>query len=325
MNEFEIIEKYFKQPFADKDGDVELGIGDDAAIIHVPEDSELLISTDTLVSGVHFPVETLPADIAYKSLAVNLSDMAAMGAEPRWITLSLTAPKFDEQWFKQFADSFNQLAMNHLLVLVGGDMSRGPLSITVQVHGVIPKSTYMTRTDLRREGAKPGDRIYVTGKLGGAAYALKSLLNENNVFQNPTEAELTKLNRPEARLEMGIALRGIATSCIDISDGLLGDLSHILKASRVGAEVELKKIPYSESLLNLDNDLAIELVLTGGDDYELCFSIPEETTSVVLEHINSICPVTQIGQITDQEGILNFKKENGEEYQLTSHAYQHFD
>ena len=325
MNEFEIIEHYFKQVFSDKDGDVVLGIGDDAAIIHVPEDAELLISTDTLVSGVHFPIETSPEDIAYKSLAVNLSDMAAMGAEPKWVTLSLTVPENNDAWFKAFSKSFNQLAAEHSLVLIGGDLTKGPLSITVQIQGLTPKTTFKSGSALRRQGAQAGDLIYVTGKLGGAAFALQSMLNKTGKYKNPDKEDLLRLNRPQPRIKTGIALRGLATSCIDISDGLYADLVHILKASKVGAEIELDKIPYANSLLNIDKDLAIELALTGGDDYELCFTLSEDTKTVVLEHLNSICPISCIGKINDKDAALVCKKENGEVYQPESHAYRHFD
>lgn len=325
MNEFEIINHYFKQAYSNSRNDVVLGIGDDAAIIHVPEDSELLISTDTLVAGVHFPITTSPDDIAFKSLAVNLSDMAAMGAEPRWITLSLTIPEFNENWFKHFADSFNRLASDHDVVLVGGDLSRGPLSITVQMQGIVPKDISKKGIALRRQGAMPDDLIYVTGKLGAAAFALKSIISKDDVFQYPTIEEMKRLNRPEARVKTGIALRGIASSCIDISDGLLADLGHILKASNVGAEVMLEKIPFSESLLQLEEELAIELALTGGDDYELCFTLPGNTKDSVLEKLNMITPITHIGTINDSDSVLVIKKANREIYHAKSHAYRHFD
>lgn len=325
MNEFEIISHYFKQANLNSQKEILLGIGDDAAIIDVPDDSELLISTDTLVAGIHFPLNTLPEDIAYKALAVNLSDMAAMGADPRWITLSLTIPEFNEDWFKHFADSFNQLAVDYAIVLIGGDLSRGPLSVTVQMLGLVPKSISKKGVALRRQGATPGDLIFVTGKLGAAAYALRSIQNQDNIFQNPTTEETQRLNRPEPRIKTGIALRGIANSCIDISDGLLADLGHILEASHVGAEVMLENIPYSDSLLLLDNELAIELVLTGGDDYELCFTLPADTKANIIEKLNMTCPVRQIGLINNQTSNLVFKKANGEIYTSKFHAYRHFD
>ncbi len=325
MNEFEIIDHYFKRPYIGKDSNVVLGIGDDAAILHVPDNSELLISTDTLIAGVHFPKNSQPEDIAYKSLAVNLSDMAAMGAEPKWVTLSLTVPENNEAWFGAFAESFNQLAAEYSLVLIGGDLTKGPLSITVQIQGLTPKTPMKTGSALRRQGAQPGDLIYVTGKLGGAAYALQSILNDSNKYKKPDEEDLNRLNRPIPRVTTGIALRGLATSCIDISDGLVADLGHILKASQVGAEIELNKLPLANSLLHIENQMAIELALTGGDDYELCFTLPEKISPVVFEHLQSICPVSCIGKINNRSSLLICKQENGKIFKSELKAYRHFN
>jgi len=184
MNEFEIIECFFKSAHPASNGGLALGIGDDAAIVNVPDDSELVISMDTLVSGVHFFADALPEDIAYKSLAVNLSDIAAMGASSRWISLSLTLPDQDLVWIEKFSSSFNQLAKEHGLVLIGGDLTKGPLSITVQIHGINPKGK-----SLRRSGANPGDSIYVSGKLGAAAYAFKSI-EDNVLYPDATKEEI---------------------------------------------------------------------------------------------------------------------------------------
>jgi len=319
LNEFEIIEHYFKQAYPSSKDDLALGIGDDAAIVNVPEDSELVISMDTLVAGVHFFENTPPEDIAFKSLAVNLSDIAAMGASPRWLSLSLTLPDKDLDWIEKFASSFNKLAAEHSLVLIGGDLTQGPLSITVQIHGINPKGK-----SLRRGGANAGDAIYVSGKLGAAAYALKSI-EDSILYPAATEEEIQRLHRPEARIKTGITLRDVATSCIDISDGLIADLGHILKASEVGAELELSCIPYSDSLKNIDNSLAIELALTGGDDYELCFTIPGGLPEAILEEVDSICPIARIGVINNKNALLVLNNENEEVYDLTSKSYSHFD
>jgi len=319
LNEFEIIDYFFKQAYPASQGNLTLGIGDDAAIINVPEDSELVISMDTLVAGVHFFETTSPSDIAYKSLAVNLSDMAAMGALPCWISLSLTLPDNDLDWIKKFSSSFNQLAIEHSLILIGGDLTKGPLSITVQIHGVVPKGK-----SLRRSGAKVGDSIYVTGSLGAAAYALKNRI-DSELFPSPTEKEVQRLNRPETRIKTGIELRQLASSCIDISDGLLADLGHILKASNAGAEVRLSKIPYSDSLQKLDKAIAIELALTGGDDYELCFTIADGIPDTVITELASICPVHRIGMINNQESKLSFIDDEGKPYVIESSAYRHFE
>lgn len=318
MNEFEIIEHYFKQAHPASQADLTLGIGDDAAIISVAEDTELVLSMDTLVAGVHFFENTSAEDIAFKSLAVNLSDIAAMGASPRWLSLSLTLPVKDIDWIKKFSSGFNQLATEHGLVLIGGDLTKGPLSITIQIQGVSPKGK-----SLRRSGANVGDLIYVTGELGAAAYALRHI-EDSHVFPSPTEKEMQRLNRPEARIKTGIALRDVATSCIDISDGLVADLGHILKASHVGAEIKLSEIPYSSSLQKLDKELAIELALTGGDDYELCFTLPGGLAETVINKLESICPMHCIGSINQQASELSLIAEDGDAYELKTSAYQHF-
>ncbi len=319
MNEFEIIQRYFRQADQLKHNNVLLGIGDDAAAVALPENHQLLVCMDTLVSGVHFPESTSAADIAYKSLAVNLSDMAAMGAEPHWITLSLTCPENDTDWFEDFAKGFHELADEYQLALIGGDLSRGPLSVTVELHGTLPKKVQ----PLKRSGAQPGDAIYVTGTLGSAAFALKSMLDKTANLPVATEAEQLRLKRPLPRLASGRLLLGKASSCIDISDGLRADLGHILEASQCGAEIQLESIPYSESLLKLDKNLAIELALTGGDDYELCFTLSASVQKEFIDKLNAICPVTQIGYINDSN-TLTLIQENGEPYQLRSESYRHF-
>lgn len=319
MNEFEIIEKYFKNEHSSSKGNLILGIGDDAAIINVSEDSELTISTDTLVSGIHFFEDTEPEDIAYKALSVNLSDIAAMGALPRWVTLSLTLPEKDFEWINRFASSFNQLAAEHSVILIGGDLTKGPLSISIQIHGIAPKGK-----SLRRSGAAMGDLIYVTGELGAAAYALNHINNPDS-FPSVFETELNRLHRPEARVKTGLELRDNATSCIDISDGLLADLGHILKASDVGAELDLSKLPYSKSLEKLDKNKAIEFALTGGDDYELCFTLPKGLPDSVIENLQSTCPIHCIGKINKDAMQLSLIDDNNESYEINANAYRHFD
>ncbi len=318
MNEFEIIEHFFRQAYPSSKGDLVLGIGDDAAIINVPNDSELVISMDTLVAGVHFFEDASAEDIAYKSLAVSLSDIASMGASPRWITLSLTLPEKNMTWIERFSSSFNALAKEYSLILIGGDLSKGPLAITVQVHGVSPKGK-----SLRRSGANVGDLIYVSGKLGAAAYALQYIQNSTSLPE-PAASEKQRLHRPTPRVKTGVELRDVATSCIDISDGLLSDLGHILKASKVGAELNIADIPYSDSLKKIDKDLAIELALTGGDDYELCFTLTAGLPKDVLDELESICPVYCIGTITSKSAELLLMDENDEPYNIKTEAYRHF-
>ena len=317
MNEFEIIEHYFKQPLIDQK-EVKLGIGDDAAVISLSQDKELVVSIDTLVEGVHFLKGLSPKDVANKSLLVNLSDIAAMGATPRWITLSLTLPEINLVWLEGFSKQFNKLLKNYSLVLIGGDLTKGPLSITIQAHGVVPKGKF-----LHRGGAKPGDSIYVTGELGAAAYALRYLQNSGANLK-PTNDELKKLNKPEPKIQTGLELRDIATSCIDISDGLFTDLSHILSCSKVGADLKLKDIPYSKTLLKLDKDLAIDLALTGGDDYELCFTIPSNLSESDLEKKIKTSKFFKIGRINKFDSELNLISDGKKKYKLRSVGYQHF-
>ena len=318
MNEFEIIEHYFKPKLLDNQYGLKLGIGDDAAVISISGNEELVVSVDTLIEGVHFLKDASPEDIANKSLLVNLSDMAAMGATPRWITLSLTLPKNNSDWLKKFSKQFNSLLADYSLTLIGGDLTKGPLSITIQAHGVVPKGK-----SLRRSGAKLGDFIYVTGDLGAAAYALRYLKNSDENFK-PTNEELQRLNKPEPRIQTGLELRDIATSCIDISDGLFIDLSHILNCSKVGADVQLSDIPYSKTLQKLNKDLAIDLALAGGDDYELCFTIPSNISNVDLEKMITKTKVSKIGRINELSSKLNLINEDEKPYKLKSIGYKHF-
>ena len=318
MNEFEIIERYFKPKLQDNEQGLELGVGDDAAVINISQDEELVVSIDTLVDGVHFLKNTSPKDIANKSLLVNLSDIAAMGASPRWITLSLTLPENNSDWLKEFSKQFNSLLADYSLALIGGDLTKGPLSITIQAHGVVPKGKF-----LRRSRAKPGDSIYVTGELGAAAYTLRYLEDSDEKLK-PTKKEIQRLNKPEPRIKTGLEIRDIATSCIDISDGLFTDLSHILRCSKVGAEVKLQDIPYSSTLLKLNKDLAIDLALTGGDDYELCFTIPSNVSNTDLEKMITTSKVSKIGRINELSSKLNLIDDDEKSYKLESAGFQHF-
>jgi len=318
LNEFEIIDHYFKPKFLDNQQGLKLGIGDDAAVIDISQDEELVVSIDTLVEGVHFLKDTSPQDIANKSLLVNLSDIAAMGASPKWITLSLTLPDNNSDWLKEFSKKFNSLLADYSLVLIGGDLTKGPLSITIQAHGIVPKGKFLCR-----DGAKPGDFIYVTGELGAAAYTLR-YLEDSDKNLKPTNEEIQRLNKPEPRIEVGLKLRDIATSCVDISDGLFSDLKHILRASKVGAEVKLMYIPYSKSLKLLDKELAIELALTGGDDYELCFTTPSFVSQSDLEKVITETQISQIGKINELSSKLNLIDDDGESYNLKSKCYKHF-
>lgn len=280
-----------------------LGIGDDAALITIPEHYELAISIDTLVTGVHFPPETAPEDIAYKALAVSLSDMAAMGARPETALLSLTIPTADKKWLKAFSDSLFELINIYRMRLIGGDTSRGPLlSITTVVNGLIPQGQAM-----RRSGARVGDALYVTGQLGDAGLGLQS---------GADPACRLRLNRPTPRVAFGIAIRDIASAAIDISDGLATDLEKLCAASGVGAQVNIDDVPR--------NKASIEMALTAGDDFELCFSVPPandnklETALIDLD-----CSYQKIGNITDKKTV-HFLKKDGSSLKLKYKGYEHF-
>lgn len=311
MNEFDIIQSFFNKQIIQRN-DVVLGIGDDGAIVKVTPDQEIVITTDTLVEKVHFGTDTPAYDIGYKSLAVNLSDLAAMGATPAWITLALTMPKSNEAWLREFSKGLFELANRFNIQLIGGDLTHGPLAITIQAHGFVPKNQA-----LRREGAKSGDLIYVTHTLGDAALGLLYLQQKTIHLEKAAEEYLlTRLNRPEPRVAIGEKLRGIAHAAIDISDGLAADLGHLLKSSRMGAIVYVNEIPLSRVMSeSINRDEAIALALNGGDDYELCFTAPPN------QIIELDC--TCIGKITEQSGLI-LKHRDGTKYTGAIHGYQHF-
>ncbi|MEO5573799.1 MAG: thiamine-phosphate kinase [Gammaproteobacteria bacterium] len=317
--EFKLIERYFARPVHAQQG-VVLGIGDDAALLNVPAGMELAVSVDTLLAGVHFPENTQAADIGHKALAVNLSDMAAMGAEPRWATLALTLPKIDTAWLEGFSAGFFALAERYKVTLIGGDTTRGPLSITVQMHGLVPVGLA-----LRRASARPGDLIYVTGELGDAGLALRALQGTLDLPAEHKAQLLERLNRPEPRIAAGLALRGIASAAIDISDGLAADLGHILSASKVGATLHLERLPLSadvSSFVIKGGDW--NLPLSAGDDYELCFTVParnEIKLRAVLDRL--MCTCTPIGMIEEAPG-LRCELADGKSFTPDSAGYDHF-
>jgi len=309
MNEFDLINNYFSWQL--NDSDIELGVGDDAAIVNLHSDFQLVTSTDTLSEGVHFFDDDLPEDIAYKSLAVNLSDIAAMGATAKWFTLALTLPSLDEVWLKHFSESLKETSQKYSVSLIGGDTTKGTLNISITIMGVVQK-----RCAIKRSGAKNGDYIYVSGDIGDAAHCLKKI--KEGV--KPNESELIKLKRPLPRLELGSALKNIASSCIDISDGLEQDLQHIIKASKVGAEIDVYDLPISEELNNyIKTSGNWSLPLCGGDDYELCFTANKEHESAIknIAKIHNI-RITKIGVISDS------KRSEVKGYDGALKSYQHF-
>ena len=309
MNEFEIIKNYFDWPLSDPS--VELGVGDDAALFQVDAGCQLVTSTDTLSEGVHFFNDAHPGHIAYKSLAVNLSDIAAMGAQAKCFTLALTIPNLDEDWLKAFSKSLRETSELYNVSLIGGDTTRGPLNITITIMGTIEKSKA-----IKRSGAKNGDDIYVSGELGDAALCLKKL---REGFK-PNETELNKLYKPVPRLDLGATLKNLASACIDISDGLEQDLSHILKASKAGAVIETEKLPMSETVkeyVHSSQDWGVPLC--GGDDYELCFTSNNSNQPWIKKISKELgIAITKIGVIDDSNN-LEIKGYDGK-----SSSYQHF-
>ena len=317
-SEFEIIEHFFKNATG-SNSTVICGIGDDAAIVSSPAGHHLAISTDTLVSGVHFFSDTDSFDVGYKSLAVNVSDMAAMAADPLWVTLSLTLPDSNRGWIERFTAGFLELATKFNINLIGGDLSQGPLSVTVQIIGTVPNGTALTRS-----GAKPGDGIYVTDCLGKAALALAILEEEIKQFAKIPEPCLARLHRPVPRIETGIAIRNIASAAIDISDGLISDLQHILNSSSVGAEIELARIPVCPESNDLLDEMKWKICLGSGDDYELCFTMPDAYADAITDiEQKSKCSVTRIGTITEGKKLI-WLSVDGKPCTVSHTGYRHF-
>ncbi|HWM71878.1 MAG TPA: thiamine-phosphate kinase [Steroidobacteraceae bacterium] len=269
LSEFALIDRYFRKAGAMR-ADVHLGVGDDAALLQSPPGAQLVAAIDTLVEGVHFPPGSPPASIGHRVLAVNLSDLAAMGARPAWALLALTIPKIDERWLEEFTGGFAALARSHDVALVGGNTTSGPLSLTIQILGHVAKSTALLRS-----GGRAGDRVFVSGTPGDAAAGLAI---EQAKLTASSEAERYLRKRflyPSPRLALGDCLRSYATACIDVSDGLLGDAGKLARASGCGVELVFDDLPVSEELvIAVGERRARELALTGGEDYELCFTVP---------------------------------------------------
>ncbi|ECI4597262.1 thiamine-phosphate kinase [Salmonella enterica subsp. salamae] len=318
--EFSLIARYFDRVRSSR-LDVETGIGDDCALLNIPEKQTLAISTDTLVAGNHFLPDIDPADLAYKALAVNLSDLAAMGADPAWLTLALTLPEVDEPWLEAFSDSLFDLLNYYDMQLIGGDTTRGPLSMTLGIHGYIPVGRA-----LKRSGAKPGDWIYITGTPGDSAAGLAVLQNRLQVSEETDAYYLIKRHlRPTPRILHGQALRDIASAAIDLSDGLISDLGHIVKASGCGARVDVDALPKSDAMMrHVDDGQALRWALSGGEDYELCFTVPELNRGALDVAIGQLgVPFTCIGQMSaDIEG-LNFVRD-GIPVTFDWKGYDHF-
>lgn len=315
--EFSLIDRFFAAQ-AQRRGDIALGIGDDAAVLDVPPGMQLVAAVDTLVAGVHFPAAASAASIGHKSLAVNLSDLAAMGARPAWALLALTLPRVDDVWLQSFAAGFFALAERFDVALVGGDTTQGPLTISVQLFGWLPKGQAV-----QRRGAQVGDRLYVTGTLGDAGLALRSILAERVCAAPLAE----RLHRPEPRVRLGEQLRGRASACIDVSDGLLADLGHVLAASGVGARVWVECLPRSTAFtaaVAADHPDWFALPLSAGDDYELCFTAPAAQDAALREQADMAhCPLTLIGEIIAETGV-HCEYADGRPYLSSRSGYEHF-
>lgn len=311
MNEFELIKHYFHE-LSNQDKNVVVGIGDDAAVLDIPKGYQLLVSTDTLVYGVHFLKSDHAFDIAYKSLMVNISDIVAMGGTPKWATLSLTLPDNDDSWLQAFSNGLKKGLDDYSLSLIGGDTTKGSLSITISLLGIVPYNKA-----IKRQGAKENDIIMVSGDLGGAALAISKDLKFNN---KDKEILQRKLLHPMPNVKLGQALIDKANSAIDISDGLSQDLGHILNASNLGATIELHQIPTHPLVKKYKLKKVYELALFGGDDYELCFTVPSiEAANYFSEKFNA----TKIGIIEKKPGLRGID-DKGQIHDIEIKGYNHF-
>lgn len=316
LGEFELIARYFANASAGR-RDVVLGVGDDAALVRVPAGFELVAATDTLVADVHFPAGTPVESIGYRALAVNLSDFAAMGATPAWFTLALTLPEAVENWLERFSAGLLELAARHEVALVGGDTTAGPLTVTVQLLGY----AFAGRA-IRRSGASPGELICVSGTVGDAAAGLASLRGRLVIDANPDRDALQRrFLFPDARVQLGMDLQGIASAAIDVSDGLAADLAKLLAASGVGARIELDKLPLSDALRrSVPRAEALRHALHGGEDYELCFTVPGAYFPSLARE--ATVPVAAIGVIESAPGLRGV--DSGRVIELSPAGFDHF-
>lgn len=316
MSEFSLIKRYFTRATP---GAV-LGVGDDAALLQVRSGMELAVSTDMLVSGTHFFADADPYMLGHKALAVNISDMAAMGAQPRWATLALSLPAEDDAWLERFSAGFFALADAYQVELVGGDTTLGPLNLSVTILGEVPQGKA-----LRRDGAKVGDEIWVSGKLGDAALALAHVQGRLVLNDASFAATAAALHRPVPRVALGIALRGIASSAIDVSDGMLADLGHILERSGGAAEIQFAALPVSLHLRPyLSRELGRQCALAGGDDYELCFTAPVARHAEIEKLATQLdLPLSCIGKIAAGSGCI-VRATDGSVMKLERAGYDHF-
>jgi thiamine-monophosphate kinase len=321
VNEFELIARFFTRP--PRSTSVAQGVGDDAALLVPTPGCEIVVSTDMLVEGRHFFADADPEALGHKALAVNLSDLAAMGATPRWALLAGALPDADPAWLEAFARGFFALADSNRVDLVGGDTTRGPRNLCVTILGEVPAGTALTRG-----GAKTGDDVWVSGILGDAALAVAALSGRTTLAADALAACRARLERPQPRIALGVALRGIATAAIDVSDGLTGDLGHILERSNAGARIELAALPRSAALAaklaSGERAIALDCMLAGGDDYELLFTAPRANAEQI-EAIAAVLPLplVRIGTIV-RERALTIVDERGAPLPAPPRAFDHF-
>lgn len=323
LDEFGLIQRFFvdgqpePQPDASQ-GRILLGIGDDCAMLEVAPNRRLVLSIDTLVAGVHFLPDMDARALGWRALAVNISDLAAMGADPWCLTLALTLPEVDVSWLERFSQGLFELAQRHRMRLIGGDTTRGPLSLTIQVHGTVP-----VENALLRSGAKPGDLVLVSGTLGDAAAALRFLAQPDSACTPEQSFLRRRYFFPEPRVQLGQALRGLANAAIDISDGLLADLGHICRRSGVGAWIDPERLPLSPALrAELPEAEARQCALSGGDDYELCFTVAPDRLERLRDWLDS-GQVSVIGEIRPQPG-LYLREASGRLVPVPAQGYRHF-
>lgn len=319
MKEFELINRYFKGRGITR-RDVNLGIGDDCALVTVPPNCQLAVTTDTLVCGVHFFDDISPRALGHRSLAVNLSDLAAMGAEPAWVSVGLTLPNIDPLWIEEFTEGMHEIAEYFNVQIIGGDTTQGPLSITICAKGTVPEGKA-----LRRSGAKVGDWIFVTGPLGDAGLAIESRKRHLKIEPEHLKYVNKRFDFPTPRVAAGQFLRGVASSAIDVSDGLLADLGHILDMSQVSAVVNVESIPTSDAMKSsLNFEQQLPFILNYGDDYELLFTVPDSKKGMLdlklrQYDVNATC----IGQIKSGDGQIELLY-NKEKFDFKHTGFEHF-
>ena len=321
LTEFGLIGRYFRR--TTKDPDVVVGVGDDAAVVRASDGHELVLAVDMMVESRHFLDDADPAALGHKILAVNLSDLAAMGARPRWALLAGALPSIDEAWLDAFSRGLFALADAHAVTLIGGDTTRGPRNLCLTIAGEVPVGQAVLRS-----GAAPGDDLWVSGTLGDAMLALAAMQGRTALPAADLATAQRRLERPDPRVALGQSLRGVASAMLDVSDGLTGDVRHLLDASGVGAIIDVASVPRSPALhaklLGAERAHALAWLLAGGDDYELCFAAPPAARARIEGLATDQVALARIGTITPRDGGLVVRDERGEPLPVLPAAFDHF-